>query len=126
MPTLREKKACPIALITVREVSWEKSGWKRKVRPSLAPGISSEFTANAAIIRKRMGMRILESFSMPFCTPRPMMAKLIARKIRVQRMGRQPEVSWSKRVWSVAASAALNSPKGAAKRYSSVQLATTV
>ena len=69
MPRLREKNPCPNALISTFPVIFEKSGLKRKARPSFAPGKVMERTPNTISMTNSKGIRILAYFSMPFCTP---------------------------------------------------------
>ncbi len=70
MPRLSEKNACPMALSTTCGVTFEKSGLKRKLSPSAAPGISMELMQNAAKITNSSGISTLAIRSIPFSTPR--------------------------------------------------------
>ena len=58
----------------VEGVTFEKSGRKRKRSPSPPPGISSEWMERAMSTKKSSGISSLAERSMPFCTPRAMMA----------------------------------------------------
>ena len=72
MAILSEKKACPIAERMTLELSFEKSGLKRKCIPSSEPGIENEQMPNMAMIISNIGIMSLEYLSMPPCTPRTM------------------------------------------------------
>ena len=63
---LKEKNPCPNALISTLPVILEKSGLKRKVSPSLAPGRVIERIPNTISMTNNRGIRILAYFSMPF------------------------------------------------------------
>ena len=63
-----------MALSTVRDVIFEKSGRNRNERPSPALGMNSECTQKAMRITNSSGISMLLTFSMPFSTPRARMA----------------------------------------------------
>ena len=65
-PTLREKNACPIANKMVWDVSFEKSGYKKKETPSIAPSNVKERIMIIINKIKRAGIKILFAFSIPF------------------------------------------------------------
>ena len=54
------------------ELSLLKSGWNKNDNPSAAPGAKSENIVKTINIAKSTGMKILENFSIPFCTPMTM------------------------------------------------------
>ena len=73
MPMDSEKNACPSATSTVRGVTAEKSGLKKKRSPSPPPGMRSEWTERTTRIASSSGMSTLAERSIPFSTPRAMM-----------------------------------------------------
>ena len=89
MPMLSEKKLCPKALRTTAPVIFEKSGMKRKRRPSAAPGRVSDFTHSTTMMTSSRGMSILLQRSMPSFTPRTTTTAVRARNASWQTMGSQ-------------------------------------
>src|SRR6478609_2745804 len=65
-PTLSEKNACPMANKMVWDVSFEKSGYKKKDTPSIAPSNVKERIMIIINKIKRAGIKILFAFSIPF------------------------------------------------------------
>ena len=65
--------------------------WKRKVRPSDAPGSDSPRTMRMSIRTKRSGIRTFETRSIPFSTPHITTAAVAVRKAAWQMMGRVPD-----------------------------------
>ena len=86
---LREKKACPMALSMTRVVTFEKSGFRRKCRPSRAPGMLNEQATSTTMITSSSGIITLLKRSMPDCTPRAMTTWVIAMKIHPYTTGHQ-------------------------------------
>ena len=81
MPMLSEKNDWPRAARMLEPVSLLKSGLKRNANPSLAPAPSvSERTLMRMSRINSMGIRILDTFSMPFCTPITMTEAVRMRK----------------------------------------------
>lgn len=77
IPTLVEKKACPMARITTLGVIFEKSGWNRNFIPSSNPGKNIERMPKIISMRNSTGIMILAAFSIPLFTPRIMMKWLM-------------------------------------------------
>ena len=75
------------------EVNFEKSGLKRYLTPSPAPGKVIDLTARITISTKSTGISALVNFSMPFFTPATMIMPVQARNIRVYMMGAQVDVT---------------------------------
>ena len=92
IPRLSEKKACPIASITVLEVTLEKSGLKRKANPLSEPPRVSDLTATTITSTKSSGIIYLENFSMPFSTPAITIPAVNATKRAIYNIGLQLEV----------------------------------
>ena len=59
MPTLSEKNACPMALMTTSLVTLEKSGVSRNLMPSMALGMVSENAARTKMMSRSRGIMIL-------------------------------------------------------------------
>ena len=126
MPRLSEKKPWPMASMNTFPVIFEKSGWKRKDNPALAPGRVKERMARTTRITNSIGISILEYFSMPFCTP-------LKTTIPVRKMKAACKSTLSQPVlWKVLKSCSmsakfspLNELVAALKIYSSVHPATT-
>ena len=76
MPKLSEKNACPSALITTPGVTFEKSGFRKNSTPSPAWGSDNDIPQNTSNSTKSSGISTLESFSIPFCTPRSNITRL--------------------------------------------------
>ena len=73
-PIESEKKACPKAAKTDDEVTFEKSGSRKKRTPSMPPGMSIEWIARTIRKRNRRGIITFEARSIPRLTPRTMIA----------------------------------------------------
>ena len=69
MPIESEKEGLPHGYEQGRGATFEKSGWKKKRRPSPPPGMSSEWIEEEDEHDKSSGMSTLAERSMPFCTP---------------------------------------------------------
>ena len=80
MARLSEKNACPTALRITLAVSFEKSGFRRKRKPSEEPGILNEQTTRMPMMKSSKGIMIFEKRSMPDCTPLAMMTWVSAMK----------------------------------------------
>ena len=89
MPRLREKNDCPNAPNTPVPVSLLKSGSKRNCNPSFAPGNVKERTTISNSRIKSTGIRILEIFSMPFCTPKEITSAVRARNANWKSTGQK-------------------------------------
>ena len=99
-PRLSEKKAWPRAPRMTEPLILLKSGAKRNVSPSAAPGIISELTQNTIKSTKRTGISTFDTRSMPLATPRARITKFTIRKTSVHISGRQlPVENSSKRAW---------------------------
>src|SRR5690625_3607196 len=68
-PTLIEKKDCQSAYRTVSDVNLEKSGYKKKVSPSVISFRVRERMIKMIKAINSAGIMILLAFSMPFCIP---------------------------------------------------------
>ena len=68
-------------------VIWEKSTWKRKRRPSAAPGSVKARMTHIMRSTKSAGIIILIAFSIPLETPREMIAPMTQRTNTCQKIG---------------------------------------
>ena len=65
-----EKKDCPSAAINVSLVMTLKSTFKYHFNPSIAPGRVRDLMASIISMINRVGIIILQAFSIPFSRPR--------------------------------------------------------
>ena len=87
MPRLREKNACPRALMSTLLSNFEKSGCRKYFTPSIAFGSCNDTPQNTNKITNSRGIKIFDIFSMPFFTPRSNTNRLRNIIIAVQKIG---------------------------------------
>ena len=136
MPRLSEKKAWPSAFTTTPGVIFEKSGAKKKRRPSPAFGSDNDTQQNTTRSRNSMGISTFDSRSMPLRTPNSSTPRLSRMSTYVLTSGPVlPQMYSCMRALNTPSSAdasasvvtpAKRLPLKLCRKYSSVQPATTI